>query len=79
MNDPVHIHQEPVNVREMEKMGYHSSNVFYFRWFENSVIQIGKAAAISLRFNHLNWNPYGSKDGKFLLTIFKNQSFELGD
>ena len=32
MNDPVHIHQEPVNVREMEKMGYHNSNVFNFRW-----------------------------------------------
>ena len=30
---------------------------FYFRWLENSVIGIGKAASITLMFNHLKWNP----------------------
>ena len=30
---------------------------FYFRWLENSVIEIGKAATIVLMSNHLNWNP----------------------
>ena len=43
MNDPVHIHQEPVNVREMEKIGYHNSNVFNFRWLGNNVIEIWNA------------------------------------
>ena len=30
---------------------------FHFRWLKSNVIHIGKAAVISLRFNHLNWNP----------------------
>ena len=30
------------------------SGVFYFRWFDNSVIQIGKAVKFPLIFNHLN-------------------------
>ena len=29
---------------------------FYFRWLENSVIEIEKAAYNPLIFNHLNWN-----------------------
>ena len=29
----------------------------YFRWLENSVIEIGKAASIALISNHLNWSP----------------------
>ena len=31
---------------------------FYFRWLENSVIEIGKATKIPLIFNHLNWNSF---------------------
>ena len=27
---------------------------FYFRWWENSVIEIGKTTQMSLIFNHLN-------------------------
>ena len=30
---------------------------FNFRWLENSVIEIGKAASIPLIFNHLNKKP----------------------
>ena len=33
---------------------------FYFRWWENSVIEIGKAVSIPLMFNHQNWNFYSS-------------------
>ena len=29
----------------------------YFRWLENSVIEIEKAASLSLIFNYLNWTP----------------------
>ena len=32
----------------------HSKNQFYFRWLENGIIEIGKAASIPLMFNHLN-------------------------
>ena len=35
---------------------YHSDD-FYFRGLENSVIEIGKGAKISLIFNHLNRKP----------------------
>ena len=35
---------------------------FYFRWLDNSVIEIGKEASISLMFNHLNLSrDYWSK------------------
>ena len=30
------------------------SDKYYFRWLENSVIEIGKAAKVPLIFNHLN-------------------------
>ena len=33
-------------------------NEFHFRWLENSVIDIGKAAMFPLIFNHLKWNPF---------------------
>ena len=42
---------------------------FYFRWLENSVIEIGKSALIPLIFHHLNWNP--SKQNKY------SQAYEL--
>ena len=30
---------------------------FYFRWLQNSSMEIGETAWIPLIFNHLNWNP----------------------
>ena len=30
---------------------------FYFRWLENSIIDIDKMASIPL-IDHLNWDPY---------------------
>ena len=38
---------------------------FYFRWFQNSFIDKGKAEWNSLIFNHLNWKPL-SKNLSFL-------------
>jgi len=35
-----------------------SLDKFYFRWSENSTIEIGKATEIPLIFNHLNSNPF---------------------
>ena len=34
-----------------------SSDEFYFRRLENSIIKIGKSASIPLIFNHLKWTP----------------------
>ena len=44
---------------------------FYFRWLENSIIEIEIAASSSLMFNHLNWN---SSKGQGSFRIGRNWS-----
>ena len=50
----IHVWIIHVSVYSMVEM---TLDQFHFIWLKSSVIQIGKAAVIPLRFNHLNWNP----------------------
>ena len=45
---------------EIQRIGIREWTIFldefYFRWWENSVIKIGKATSVPLIVNYLNWN-----------------------
>ena len=50
-------HLRPLNLGSFYENLWVILDEFYYRWFENSVIEIEKAASITLMFNHLKWNP----------------------